>query len=156
MARRVVAVLLVLTGTAWAAPIVVKCYDGSPSAVVRWSSGSTVRVGACDLDHVIDGRCEFRVSLGATGRKHPRVFEMTLRAGHRKRVQYVATTAVIRCLRGPAPQPKPPAVEPPPGAATYTCEDGVLVESGTDPVCDVDQACGDTCTFGFHCPTCCG
>src|SRR5438094_201172 len=36
MAWRLLAVLLVLTGTAWPAPIVVTCYDGSSSASVRW------------------------------------------------------------------------------------------------------------------------
>jgi len=156
MAWRLLAVLLVLTGTAWSAPIVIKCYDGSSSASVRWSSRSTARVGVCDLDHDLDGRCQFRVSLGATGRERPHVFERTLPAGHRKRVQYADTTAVLKCLAGPEPPPSPPPVEPPPGAVTYTCRDGVLVESSTDPVCDVDQACDDTCTFGFHCPTCCG
>src|SRR5438128_3634839 len=156
MAWRLLAVLLVLAGTAWSAPIVIRCYDGSSSALVRWSSQNTARVGVCDLDRALDGRCQFRVSLGATGRKRPRVFAMTLQAGRRKHVQYADTTAVLKCLAGPEPLPKPPPVEPPPGAVTYTCQDGVLVESATDPVCDVDQACDDTCTFGFHCPTCCG
>jgi len=157
MGWRLLAVLLVLTGTAWAAPIVVECYDGSSSASVRWlPTRIKVRLGICDLDHHLDGRCRFRVSLAATGRKVPRMFEATLHAGRRKRVRYADTTAVLRCLAGPEPQPSPPPVEPPPGAVTYTCRDAVLVESSTDPVCDVDQACDDICTFGFHCPTCCG
>ena len=110
----------------------------------------------CDLDHHLDGRCQFHVSLSATGRTVPGVFEVTLHAGHRKRVRYRDTAAVLKCRAGPEPQPKLPPVKPPPGAVTYTCQDGILVESSTDPVCDVDQACDDTCTFGFHCPTCCG
>jgi len=98
------------------------------------------------------------VSPSAAGRTVPGVFDLPLHAGHRKRVRYGSTTAVLKCRAGPEPQPKPkpPPVETPPGAATYTCRDGILVESSTDPVCDVDQACDDTCTFGFHCPTCCG
>ncbi len=140
MVWRLLAVLLVLTGTAWSAPIVIKCYDGSSSAIVRWPTRSAIRLRVCDLDHLLDGRCQFRVSLGATRRKYPRVFEMTLRAGRRKHVQYAGTTAVLECLAGPEPPPKPPSVEPPPGAVTYTCQDGVLVESSSDPVCDVDQA----------------
>src|SRR5437870_8111602 len=154
MAWRLLAVLLVLTGTAWSAPIVIKCHDGSSSAIVRWSERVATRVGVCDLDHQLDGRCQFRVSLGATGQNVPRVFQATLRSGRRKRIRYVDTTAVLRCLAGP--EPSPPPVEPPPGAVTVTCRDAVLVESSTDPVCDLDQACNDTCTFGFHCPPCCG
>src|SRR5213594_78408 len=96
MAWRLLAVLLVLTGTAWSAPIVIKCYDGSSSAIVRWPNRSTTRLSVCDLDHALDGRCQFRVSLGATGRKRPHVFEMTLQAGRRKRVQYADTAAVLR------------------------------------------------------------
>ena len=156
MVWRLLAVLLVLTGTAWPALIVVKCYDGSFSAIVRWPTRSATRLGVCDLDHHLDGWCQFRVSLGATGRTVPRVFDVTLHAGRRKRVQYTSTTAMLKCFAGPEPEPKPPTVEPPPGAVTYTCQDAILVESTTDPVCDVDQACDDTCTFGFHCPTCCG
>src|SRR4029450_757334 len=155
MAWRLLAVLLVLTGTVWSAPIVIKCYDGSASAIVRWSRGKA-RLGICDLDHALDGRCQFRVSLGAPGRP-PGVFEMTLDASHRKRIRYVGTAALLKCRPGPEPPPPPPPpVKPPPGALTYTCRDAVPVESSTDPVCDVDQACDDTCTFGFHCPTCCG
>src|SRR5437762_268519 len=86
MAWRLLAVLLVLTAIAWSAPIVIKCYDGSSSAIVRWPNRSTTRLSVCDLDHALDGRCQFRVSLGATGRKRPHVFEMTLQAGRRKRV----------------------------------------------------------------------
>ena len=85
----------------------------------------------------------------------PGVFDVTLHAGRRQRVRYVDTTALLKCVAGPEPQPRPPPVNPPPGAVTYTCRDAVLVESSTDPVCDVDQACDDMCTFGFRCP-CCG
>ena len=75
---RLLAVLLVLTGTAWSAPILIKCYDGSSSAIVRWPTRSRTRLGICDLDHYLDGRCQWRVSLSATGRKVPRVFDVTL------------------------------------------------------------------------------
>src|SRR2546426_12683122 len=117
MAWRLLAVLLVVTGTAWPAPIVIKCYDGSPSASVRWPpTPRKVRLGVCDLDRHLDGRCHFRVSLGATGRKVPGVFEVTLHAGRRKRVRYAETTAVLKCLAGTEPQPRPTPVQPPPGA----------------------------------------
>lgn len=56
MAWRPLAILLVLTGTAWAAPIVIKCYDGSASAVVRGPNRTKLRLGICDLDHHLDGR----------------------------------------------------------------------------------------------------
>ncbi len=46
MAWRLLAVLLVLTGTAWSAPIVIKCYDGSSSAIVRWPNRSGVRLAS--------------------------------------------------------------------------------------------------------------
>ena len=78
MAWRLVAVLLVLTGTAWSAPIVIKYFDGSSPAIVRWRNRSATRLGVCDLDHALDGRCQFRVSLGATGQIVPRVFDATL------------------------------------------------------------------------------
>src|SRR5438552_3776097 len=157
MSWRLLAVLLLLTRTAWSAPIVIKCFDGSSSAIVRWPNRSGTRLGVCDLDHALDGRCQFRVSLGATGQTVPGVFDVALHVGRRKRVQYVDTTAVLKCRPGPEPPPPPPPpVNPPPGAVTYICQDAILVDSSTDPVCDVDQACDETCTFGFHCPTCCG
>src|SRR5213593_1779824 len=142
MAWRLLAVLLVLTGTAWPAPIVVKCYDGSSSALVRWRpTPRTVRLSVCDEDRHLDGRCQFRVSLGATGGQVPRVFEVTLRAGRRKRVHYVDTTAVLRCLAGPEPNPVVCQPEAPPDAVTYTCQDAVLADPAADPACDVDPAC---------------
>jgi hypothetical protein len=78
MARRLFAVLLVLMGTAWSLPIVIKCYDGSSSAIVRWPSRIKLRLRVCDLDHHLDGRCQLRASLSVTGRKVPRVFDATL------------------------------------------------------------------------------
>src|SRR5438045_9255580 len=105
MSWRLLAVLLLLSRTAWSAPIVIKCYDGSSSAIVRWPNRSTTRLSVCDLDHALDGRCQFRVSLGATGRKRPPVFEMTLQAGRRKRVQYDESAAVLTCHPGTEPTP---------------------------------------------------
>src|SRR5437879_10288129 len=54
MAWRPLAVLLVLTGTAWSAPIVIKCYDGSSSAIVRWPNRAGTRLGVWDIDHDLD------------------------------------------------------------------------------------------------------
>ncbi len=125
------------------------------SAGGRCPASGAIRLRVCDLDHHLDGRCQFHVSLGATERTVPGVFDVTLHPGHRKRVRYASTTALLKCLAGPEPQPKPPPVKPPSGAVTYTCQDAVIVESSTDPVCDVDQACNGICIFGFHCPTCC-
>ena len=105
MAWRLLAVLLVLTGTARSAPIVAKCYDGSSSAMVRWPTRSATRLGICDLDHHLDGWCQYRVGLGATGRQDSGRFEVTLHAGRRKHVRYADTTAVVRRLAGPEPQP---------------------------------------------------
>ena len=158
MAWRLAAVLLFLTGTACPASIVVKCYDGSSSARVRSpASRRAFRLGICDLDRQIDGRCHFRVALSATGGRSTRVFNVTLHIGHRRYVQFGDTTVLFNCHRGPEPPPPPPPpVLPPPGALTFTCQDAVLAESSTDPVCDVDQACDGICTFGFFCPPCCG
>src|SRR5438094_835220 len=64
MAWRLLAVLLVLTGTAWPAPIVVTCYDGSSSASVRWlPTPRTVRLSVCDEDRHLDGQCQFPRTL---------------------------------------------------------------------------------------------
>jgi len=63
---------------------------------------------------------------------------------------------VLKCRAEPGAAAEAASRQTATGAVTYTCQDGILVGSNTDPVCDVDQACDDTCTFGFHCPTCCG
>src|SRR5206468_7477009 len=61
---RLLAVLLVLTGTACPAPIVVTCYDGSSSASVRWlPTPRTVRLSVCDEDRHLDGQCQFPRTL---------------------------------------------------------------------------------------------
>src|SRR5207302_9521621 len=149
---------LLLAEPARAALIVFRCYDGASSAAVGWGTGQpSYRFSGCDLDRTQNGRCHFRVSLGATGRRLPRVVVVTLRTGRRKWVRYADTMALLKCR--PGPEPSPPVVcqpEPPPDAVPYTCQDAVLANPAADPACDVDRACDDSCTFGFRCPTACG
>jgi hypothetical protein len=154
---RLLGVLLLFAARVAAGRIVVTCYDGSASATVRWPSEGVkkTRVGVCDVDRSLNGTCRFQVSLTPTRRYAPRIFDAAVDVGRRKRIRYAGTSAVLRCFAGPEPQPPPVVVEPPPGADTYLCQDAVLVEASTDPVCDLDQACDGVCTFAFHCPACC-
>jgi len=151
-------VLLLLAVPASAARIVVTCYDGASSASVGWGTARpSVRFSGCDLDGSQNGSCLFQVSIGARSTTVPHLFKGTLAMGHRRRLWYADTRAVVRCRPGPEPISEPPCEpEPPPGAVTYTCQDAVLADPAADPACDTDRACDDSCTFGFHCPTCCG
>ena len=152
---RSLGILLLLGEPAWAARIVVSCYDGAPSASVGWGTERpTTRLNVCDLDHRQDGRCVFRVSLGAKSSTIvPRVFDVTLSVG-----QMIArhTRAVLKCHAGPEPNPVPCQPKLPPSAITYTCQEAVLADPTADPACDFDQVCDDSCTFAFRCPPNCG
>jgi hypothetical protein len=86
-------VLLGLPAPASAARIAVNCYDGASSAAVRWGTvrPTVMRLGVCDRDGGLNGRCEFRVSLGAPNETLSRVFEVTLDAGGRQRLRHGRT-----------------------------------------------------------------
>jgi hypothetical protein len=153
MWRALTAVLL-LGGHAAAARIVITCYDGGSFAAVRWSpGGAQEHIGACDLDAGMDGTCAYRVRLGKPRSVAAQTFDGSLRVRHRRHLQFGRTRAVVKCLPGPQPSPADPGNVPiPPAATTFTCEDAVLVDSGTSftdltPACDTDRTCDSVCTW---------
>jgi hypothetical protein len=116
----------------------------------------TSRFSGCDLDRSQNGSCQFQVSIGARSTIVAHVFHGTLLVGHRRRLRYLGTQAVVRCRAGPEPNPVPCEPRLPSSGLTYTCQDAVLADAAADPTCDVDRVCDDSCSFGFRCPPNCG
>lgn len=146
------------------------CRDGIAPSLPRCPVGCS-RPVRCDADERCDYICTFAIRV--CGEVACSDHLASAPVGQRQKIRLsttlgaTPTTFVLRCRSHPSGIPCPiPSTSTTtvtttssttlPGAVTYTCRDALLVESSTDLVCDVDQACDDICTFGFHCPPWCG